>query len=84
MTTSVVLGSRFDAMFMTLLLNPEIRSLDLNFLASDPSSSIDSSARSPLPIGEGHDDRPVAGSSVVLDLLGPNSPGGASASRSRW
>jgi hypothetical protein len=53
MRTNVVLRSRSDAMLMAYLLSAELRSLDLDFLSGDPASSNESSARTPLPIGEG-------------------------------
>ena len=55
MRMNVVLRSRVDAMLMAYLLNAEIRSLDLDFLAGDPSSPIESAVRTPIPMGEGQD-----------------------------
>jgi hypothetical protein len=51
MTTNVILESRFDAMLIALLLNAEIQSFDLYFLAGDPVSAVDSSERTSLAIG---------------------------------
>jgi len=55
MEINVVLRSRLDAMLMASLLSPEFPSIHFRFLAGDPLSPTNSSARTLLPIVDGRE-----------------------------
>ncbi len=55
MTINVLLSSRLDALLMATLLSPEFPSINFRFLAGDPLSPTNSSACSPLSIGDGRE-----------------------------
>jgi hypothetical protein len=50
MTANVILRSRLDAMLMAVLISPEYSSIHFRFLAGDPLSPTNSSAKGPISI----------------------------------